>query len=431
MQQAAPLFRPAAIQSAAGNQIGAALQVHWRMMRVLTTVAACLVVALFGFIATVEYSPVNRVPCYTDVRAGLARLSAPIGGQVKLIAVAEGAIVRKGDLLAVLGSDRLSTDGGSQHASLRQKLASEQEMIGREIAAAEEEAAASRLMIVRRLAGLRAEQAALRADLEASERLLASRQAQTDKIAAIVAQGYATELQLMEKRDEIRLQESKVAATRGALMRGERDIATSEAELRLVEARRNGAIEGRRRDSGELERLMVQADADAEQAIRAPMDGVVSTALIAPGQSITAGQSLFTVAPIGEPLVMRLMVPARAAASVRPGIEIKIVFSAYPQEKFGEFAARVYSVSDTPSLPLDVQRIFPVREPVFIAVASLPAELRSPAGRTLKLKPGMLADALVPIERRTVLEWLLEPLLRGFNENAARTSTPAMEANAS
>ena len=32
----------------------------------------------------------------------------------------------------------------------------------------------------------------------------------------------------------------------------------------------------------------------------------------------------------------------------------------------------------------------------------------------------MLAEALVPIERRTVLEWLFEPLLRGLNDSAPR-----------
>jgi hypothetical protein len=37
----------------------------------------------------------------------------------------------------------------------------------------------------------------------------------------------------------------------------------------------------------------------------------------------------------------------------------------------------------------------------------------------------MLADALVPIERRTVLEWLFEPMLRGFHESADRSPAAA------
>jgi hypothetical protein len=61
-----------------------------------------------------------------------------------------------------------------------------------------------------------------------------------------------------------------------------------------------------------------------------------------------------------------------------------------------------------------------VGEPMFVATATLPGELRSPSGDVLPLKPGMLADALVPIERRTVLAWLLDPILRGLNDSVGR-----------
>ena len=40
----------------------------------------------------------------------------------------------------------------------------------------------------------------------------------------------------------------------------------------------------------------------------------------------------------------------------------------------------------------------------------------------------MLADALVPIERRTVLEWLLDPILRGLNDSVGRGSRAADDA---
>jgi membrane fusion protein len=261
---------------------------------------------------------------------------------------------------------------------------------------------------------------ALQVDLRAGEQLLASLRAQSTKIATLRTQGYITELQVAQKQDEVSAQESRVATTRGALLRIERDIATSEAERELVAAKRSGTVENRHRARGEIERLMVQIDAEAEQAIRAPIDGVVSTALIAPGQSVLAGQPLFTIAARNEPAVIRLVVPARAAASVRRGMQIEIALHAFPREKFGQFAARVESVSDTPSLAAEVQRIAGIREPVFVASAAFLAPPRAPDGLALQIKPGMLADALVPIERRTVLEWLLEPLLRGFNDSAGR-----------
>jgi membrane fusion protein len=81
-----------------------------------------------------------------------------------------------------------------------------------------------------------------------------------------------------------------------------------------------------------------------------------------------------------------------------------------------------------PSLPSELERMYALAEPVFVAAASLPRELRTADGLLLKVKAGMLADALVPIERRSVLEWLFEPLLRGFHESADRPRETAASA---
>jgi membrane fusion protein len=116
-------------------------------------------------------------------------------------------------------------------------------------------------------------------------------------------------------------------------------------------------------------------------------------------------------------MIARLLVPARAVAAVKSGMEIRFVLQAYPREKFGDFAARIVSMSVTPVLPGDVTQVLPVSEAAFTAIASLPRQLRGPDGRPLWMKPGMIGEALVPLERRTILEWLLDPLLRGLNRN--------------
>src|SRR3954447_4952560 len=61
---ASPLFRQAAIDAAAGTQIGAALTTHWRGVAWFTAAAFAVLAALFAFVATVEYSPVHRVAAF-------------------------------------------------------------------------------------------------------------------------------------------------------------------------------------------------------------------------------------------------------------------------------------------------------------------------------------------------------------------------------
>ena len=105
---------------------------------------------------------------------------------------------------------------------------------------------------------------------------------------------------------------------------------------------------------------------------------------------------------------------------MRPGVEFKLAFRAYPQERFGLFAATIDSVNEIPSLPGEVPQAAVSSEPMFVATAALPGPLLGTRGEVLPLKPGMLADALVPIERRTVLAWLLDPIVRGLNDSVGR-----------
>ena len=125
-------------------------------------------------------------------------------------------MVKKGDLLAVIGSERLREEGGGERAAVRQSVDAEKATIEREIDAARQEAAMNRLMLDKRLHGLREERETLRADLRSGERLLASLTAQSDHVASAAAEGYLPRQQAAQKRDEVSAQESRLASVRGA-----------------------------------------------------------------------------------------------------------------------------------------------------------------------------------------------------------------------
>jgi multidrug resistance efflux pump len=115
-----PLFRQVALEAASGTQIGAPLATHWRGVAAFTSVAIALLAALILFVSFVEYSPVHRVAAFVDAPAGPVRMVAPRDGRIDQLAVVDGAMVRKGDLLAIIGSDRLQAaqDGRVAFASL-------------------------------------------------------------------------------------------------------------------------------------------------------------------------------------------------------------------------------------------------------------------------------------------------------------------------
>jgi membrane fusion protein len=416
-----PLFRRAAVEASYGTQIGAALETHWRGVRVFTIIAFLLLGALFLFAATVEYAPVHRISSFVDPQGGLVRLKAPIDGRVVRVAVRDGATVKQNDLLAVVGAERMRGQGDGEGTRMRSFLEAEKAALGREVEAAKVEASLTQKQLDLRISRLREERDTVRAEVAAGERLLASLVAQSDTVTTIANDGFYPRQQAARLHDEVTQQEGRLATARGALFRIERDIATGVAERALIDARLAGTIERLRGSGGELDRLALRSELDAEQVLRAPRDGRVSYGGLVEGQSVVVGQPLLTLTPAGSPLTLKSLVPPAAVAAVRPGVEIRIAFRAYPRERYGLVAATIESISAAPVLPGELPESLGQTEPMFVATASLRDEVLSSSGARLVIQPGMTADALVPIERRTVLAWLLDPFLRHLNDPINRS----------
>jgi membrane fusion protein len=415
------LFRSVAVQAAAGSDLGEPLRSYWRGVAWFTVLAIGLVAGLFTLATKIDYVKVHRVRAYVDSRNGLVRIAAPADGRIAQLSVKEGDRVEAGALLAVLSSDKLGGDGGNYRRALLQRLDEEKAGIEREISAAEAEARAQEAVIVRRLTGMAQERVQAQADIASAARLLQSLREQAERLGTVAAAGYATRSQLDQKRDEVNAQESRLANARSLLARIDRDTSTAQAERGVVEAKLVTTVEGRRRAAREVDRLILQSTAEAEQTVRSAQGGVVSAALISSGQSVVAGQALFTLSPADDDLIVRVLIPARSVGAAKPGVPVRIAFHAYPQERFGSFEAKLESVSATAVLPADGAGVYgAASEPMFVGVASIERELRLAGGEAISVKPGMLADALISLEQRTVLAWLLEPVLRGFNDAAGR-----------
>jgi len=112
-----------------------------------------------------------------------------------------------------------------------------------------------------------------------------------------------------------------------------------------------------------------------------------------------------------------VLLAPQVVASVRPGADVRLAFRAYPQERFGLFAAKIERIDPVPALPDEVPEAAGMSGPMFAAFATLPAPPRGPHGELMPLKPGMLADALVPMQRRTLLAGLLDAVLPGRDDN--------------
>ena len=117
------------------------------------------------------------------------------------------------------------------------------------------------------------------------------------------------------------------------------------------------------------------------------------------------------VTPAGGRLVAELYVPSRAAGFIRPQQDVLLMYEAFPHQRFGVGKATVETVSRTVLAPSEVA--IPgvaLQEPVFRVRAGLERQTIDAYGETIRLRPGMLLRAEVVIDRRSLLEWLFDPI---------------------
>ena len=87
------------------------------------------------------------------------------------------------------------------------------------------------------------------------------------------------------------------------------------------------------------------------------------------------------------------------------------MYQAFPYQKFGTAKGRILTVSRTVLGPQEVAIPgLQVSEPVFRVKVALQSDRVTAYGQEILIQPGMLLSAGVVIDRRSLLEWLLDPI---------------------
>ncbi len=118
------------------------------------------------------------------------------------------------------------------------------------------------------------------------------------------------------------------------------------------------------------------------------------------------------IIPKEDVLQAQLFVPTRAIGFVHPGQKVRILYEAFPYQEFGTYSGRVNEVSQTILTKADASGPIDLKEPAYRVTASLDRTDIDVYGKHLPLQADMLLRADIILEKRSLISWLLDPLLR-------------------
>ena len=281
-----------------------------------------------------------------------------------------------------------------------------------------------------------------RSDLAAAQRneLLAARSALTKAIAAETA----SEQGLTDRRDIAR----EIEKMRDALAQSQSGSHLAALEARLARIDAEGAlsqhfariddlgqrlaqaeaaltafdIDQRRlktEDLADLAPKLAQIDEELTKAdrmaslsdLRAPRAGVVlSVAKSGPGSVMAEGDPVVVLVPTDVPLIAEIGIRSSEAGNIAVGDAVTIKIDAFAWRRHGSLQGRLQDVSHASFTPDgSATALHPGRVTLTGMLANLPPGTG--------LLPGMTLTAEIKTGTRTVLDYFLDPLMRGVNES--------------
>lgn len=378
----------------------------------LAVMAAAMGVAIVLFMVYGHYTKRDRVSGELVPSSGLLNVTSATGGVVTAVDVREGQHVRRGDPLVEMSGDTDSASLGDIRARISARLRAQQHALEADVRTQTATVEQQRRQLKDALAMLESQKAQVVAQEAIQQEQVGSDQTLLRRIEPLESKGYVSAFQVQQQHNALLQAKTQLKSlTRQRLQIAQQmaDTRHKLAQLPLTLSSQRSATE---RQIDGIAQQLAQNEAQRASVLRARSDGVVSSLLVKPGQSVRGGQPLLSVLPRGSALQAQLLVPSRAVGFIDPGSRVVLRYQAYPYQKFGLHYGRVSSISRSALGPSDIVALTgrQAKQPLYEITVDLDRQSILAYGKAQPLKPGMSLSADILMDRRTLLEWVFEPL---------------------
>jgi len=128
------------------------------------------------------------------------------------------------------------------------------------------------------------------------------------------------------------------------------------------------------------------------------------------GQYVQPGQKIMEVVPLGDKLLVETRVQPSDIAFIKVGDKALVKVTAYDFSTYGGLDGRVVQVS-ADSIFDEVEK-----KPYFTVIVETNRAFLTAAGHRLPITPGMMTDTQVITGRKSILTYLLKPMLKARSD---------------
>lgn len=355
---------------------------------------------------------------------------------IEEILVRSGQKVSKGQLLVRLDDAMLASELGQLQAETRSltaragRLEKEGTGTGAACASGGPECAQEQALAAVRQSALRSKQDAMVAQVDQRRRDLSEAQATIESLTGSVqlarkrvemleplaAKSIIPQTELLDARRDLvdaqgRLNAAQQQASRASAAIREAQAQLSEANFQFRQDALNERSQLEAKIAVNSESLRGARGRAQRAEIRSPVDGVVNDVQVTTiGGFVSPGQKIMQIVPIGDKLLVEARVKPNDIAFIKTGDRAVVKVTAYDFSIYGGLTGTVQQVS------ADSVYDEATREAYFTVVVETDRAWLGAGAHKLPITPGMVCDVEILTGRKSVLAYLLKPIMKARDE---------------
>lgn len=251
------------------------------------------------------------------------------------------------------------------------------------------------------------------ASLESSAKLARD---QVNMLAPLAAKGIVPQTELLSAQRELVDVQGRLAAARQGI--GRAQAAILESQSQLSEARfdfRQQALNERSEITTKIavndETIKGASARQDRNELRSPAHGFVNDVKITTvGGFVNPGEKIMQIVPVGDKLLIETRVTPRDIAFIKVGDRTTVKVTAYDFSMYGGLRGKVQNIS-ADSIYDEVER-----QAYYTVLVETDRAFIEKNGQRLPIMPGMICDVEIITGYKSILNYLLKPVLRAFDE---------------
>jgi adhesin transport system membrane fusion protein len=258
----------------------------------------------------------------------------------------------------------------------------------------------------------RREAAEAAATINSLSRSLVLAQENVDRLAPLAAKHIVPQTDLATAQREVVDVQGRIAAARE--QQGRAFAAVREAQAQGAQANfefRQSALDERSQVAAKIAVNEENLRGARGRELRSPVDGVINDVQVTTiGGYVQPGQKVMEVVPLGEKLLVETRVKPSDIAFIKVGDRALVKITAYDFSTYGGLDGKVVQVSADSIYDENEKQAY------FTVIVQTDKSYLTARGVRLPITPGMMTDTQIITGRKSILTYLLKPVLKARSE---------------